>query len=411
MIPKVELISIGNEILAGYTVNTNSSFLSQSLQKIGLNVNWVTTISDEEDEIINALKISAERAQLVICTGGLGPTPDDITKKTIAKFFNQKLIRNEIVLQNIKNLFKARRRNLSEANIAQSMIPEKAEILPNQNGTAPGMILKKEEVIFVFMPGVPLEMKSMVKNDLIDYLKNHFNLPEVKTRILRTTGIAESSLMDLIQDIIDEYPQFLFSFLPKHIGVDLRFKLADHKDEKAWLEMIEKIGKRAQKYIFSDDERNLEQVIVELLTENKYTLAVAESFTGGLLGDWITNVPGSSEIFLGGTIAYSNQAKMYFLKVKKETLQKYGAVSSATALEMAGGVQKVYKTDCAIATTGIAGPGGATENKDIGLAYVAARFKEKEIVKEFHFGKDRRINKMRGAMAGLELLRRLILNI
>ena len=234
----------------------------------------------------------------------------------------------------------------------------------------------------------------------------------INTHILRTTGIAESRLHELIRDLLENNPQFSVAFLPKAIGVDLRFREASGDAEVAdqWKKFIARIRQEVQNYIFTEDERNLEHVIVELLTEKKLTLAVAESFTGGLLQDWITNVPGSSVPFLGGIITYSNEAKLIFTNVSRHSLNNHGAVSEKVALEMVRGIQNKFESDCAIATTGIAGPGGGSEEKPVGLCYIAVRYKGNEIVQKFRFGNDREINKMRGAMAGLEILRQIIHN-
>lgn len=407
-----EIISIGNEILAGYTINTNSAFISQQLREIGIAVNWVTTIADEGDEILNALRIAGARADVIAVTGGLGPTPDDITKELICRFFDTQLIENAQVLDDLKDFLNKRKRpaHFLEINRAQALVPEKAVILRNAFGTAPGMILQKEESVFVFMPGVPLEMKNMFNPGFTDFLKAHFDLPEIQTHIMRTTGIAESSLHDMLKPVIADYPQFPFAFLPRQVGVDLRFRLINgSKDEiLQWQQMIASIREKAQKFIFTENEEALEEIIFRKLTDSKKTISVAESFSGGLLQDWITNVPGSSSVYLGGIVAYSNESKIILLDVKSAVLKEFGAVSAETAVEMARGVQKKFGSHCAIATTGIAGPAGGSQEKPVGLCYIAVRYGEKESVKEFNFGSSREVNKMRGAMSGLELLRRLM---
>jgi nicotinamide-nucleotide amidase len=409
-----ELISIGNELLAGYTVNTNAAYIAARLKDSGIAVQWVTTIADEKGEILDVLARANQRADIIVVTGGLGPTPDDITKGTICEYFKTTLHEDEYVLHDLHKFAKDRNRDehFIKLNQAQALVPETAIILRNKLGTAPGLILEKDKSVFVFMPGVPQEMKAIF-NVFIDFLKSRFNLPVIKTHILRTTAIAESRLHDILKDEIEAFPQFPFSFLPKQIGVDLRFTLtiAEQSEEKQWQDFIHAIYSKAQKYIFAQDERNLENVIIDLLTHRKLSLSVAESFSGGLLQDWLTNVPGSSAVFHGGLVTYSNESKMIFADVKSETLNKFGAVSEQTALEMARGVQQKFKTDCSISTTGIAGPAGGSKEKPVGLCYIAARYKEKEKVRPFNFGNDRKINKMRGAMAGLEMLRRLLLNI
>jgi nicotinamide-nucleotide amidase len=408
-----EIISIGNEVLAGHTINTNASHISTQLSLIGLPVHWVTTISDEHDDIIFALQTANKRADVVLITGGLGPTPDDITKTSICEYFDTGLVKDEKVLSHVQKLLQNRGLNLLESNIAQALVPKIADILPNPVGTAPGLALEKDGSYFFFMPGVPMEMKRLIDEQIAPYILNKIKLPKVQNRLLRTTGIAESRLYELLKDVLDKYPQFTMAFLPRHIGVDLRFRLiSDDKSEHSKFEsLVSAVQKKAAKYIFTTENIELEEQIGRILKEKKLTFSCAESFTGGLIGDLITNIPGSSEYFLGGLITYSNESKIESLKVNKETLESYGAVSTEIATEMVRGVQSVFKSNCTVATTGIAGPTGATDNKPVGLCYIAARYGEKEIVRKFHFGRDRIINKRRGAMAAMEMLRRLILDI
>jgi nicotinamide-nucleotide amidase len=413
IIEQAEIISIGNEVLAGHTINTNATYISKQMASIGLPVHWVTTISDTHDDILFALKTANKRADVVLVTGGLGPTPDDITKATVCEYFNTTLIQDEHVLKHVQNLLKNRGLNLLDSNIAQAMVPDKADILHNPVGTAPGMALKNAGTYFFFMPGVPMEMKRLIDEQIIPYLQTKLKLPAIHSYLLRTTGIAESRLYELLKDTLKKYSQFPMAFLPRHIGVDLRFRLiSDNKDEQQQIELfVNAVRNKAAKYIFTEENIELEQVIGQILKNKELSFSCAESFTGGLIGDLITNIPGSSEYFIGGLTTYSNESKMNSLKVKQKTLKAHGAVSSETALEMVRGVQKVFNTDCAVSTTGIAGPTGATENKPVGLCYIASRFGDKEAVKEFHFGRDRIINKHRGAMAAMEMLRRLILDI
>lgn len=409
-----EVISIGDELLAGYTINTNAAFISKELRSIGVAVKWVTTISDSAEEIENALKTANQRAKVITITGGLGPTPDDITKATICSYFNTKLVESPAVIEDIKSFLKARgiEENRIEKNRAQALVAENAIIISNKHGTAPGMILKQSNSIFCFMPGVPYEMKAMVSNFFLDFLKSKLHLPYIETRIFRTTGIAEAILHEQIKDILDLYPVYPVSYLPKPIGVDLRFKQTFTKEDsrKDWLTFMEQVNSKLKNFIFTEDERNIEQVVFDLLSSKNLTLSIAESFSGGLLQDWITNVAGSSKVYKGGVVCYSNESKVSLLNISSSTLEKYGAVSELVAMEMAVGIQKNFRTNCSIATTGIAGPGGGSEEKPVGLCFVSVCYNDKQIVKKFRFSDNREINKMRGAMAGLDLLRRLILD-
>lgn len=414
MIPLcAEIISIGNEILAGYSINSNATVISIEMLSIGLPVEWVTTIADKRDSILAALQTADQRARVVLITGGLGPTPDDITKNCIAEFFNCRLVLDETVLRHVQLLLKGRGLAMLESNRRQALIPEGAIVLPNPIGTAPGLVMQTERAYFIFMPGVPVEMKRMVDEQVKPFLKAKLELPQVHNRLLRTTGIPESRLYELLKDLVDTHPQFPVAFLPRHIGVDLRFRLISNeiKSIQEFDTFVEHIKERAGKYIFTEESIELEECIGRLLAEQKLTLACAESFTGGLIGDLITNIPGSSNYFAGAVVAYSNESKIALLKVQPDTLSDFGAVSSQTALEMVRGVQALFKTDCALATTGIAGPGGGTASKPVGLCYIAARRADTEMVKEFHMGRDRSITKKRGAAAALEMLRRLLLNL
>ncbi len=407
---KAEIISIGNEVLAGYTVNTNAAFIGRQLLNIGLPVYWINTIRDERQEILNALKTAARRANAVLITGGLGPTPDDITKSAICEYFDVPMVVNQQVLEDVKKFVEAHGHKMSETSHGQALIPDCDYFIRNQVGTAPGLVFRRDNTLFYFMPGVPAEMRRMVSDFIVNDLAEKLQLKPVHTRLLRTTGIPESFLYNKLKPALQGYPQIEMAFLPREIGVDLRFRLiADEAKSVQTLEdLVTKVRLIAGKYIFADKEIELEEALGRLIAEKKLSLATAESFTGGLLGDLLTNIPGSSSYFLGGMVTYSNESKIQFLDVQADTLKQYGAVSEQTALEMVRGVQRRFASDCALATTGIAGPTGATAQKPVGLCYIAARYGSVEMVKEFHFGTQRLTNKKRGAAAAMEMLRRLI---
>jgi len=301
---------------------------------------------------------------------------------------------------------------MPETNKNQAMVPVNADIIINEMGTAPGLVLKQNKSIFFFLPGVPFEMKKMIETFILPKLQNDYDLSDVNTHIFRTTAIAESKLFELIKEILKKYSDVQTAFLPKYTGVDIRLKYvfsATNKKKLIFDKMLTEIRTKISKYIYTENELELEQIVGQLLREHKMIVAVAESFTGGLVSDRLTDVPGSSDYFIGSVITYSNESKISELNVNPETIKKYGAVSEQTLREMALGVQQRFKTDCAIATTGIAGPTGETPTKPVGLCFIAAVCKDKIIVKQFNFGKNRRTNKERGATAGLELLRRLLL--
>lgn len=409
----IEIISIGNELLAGITVNTNASWISMQLAGIGLTTARITTIADTHNEIFAALKTASANADVIICTGGLGPTVDDITKNTICEYFNTRLVLHPETLQRVQELFRRRNIKMAGANKAQAMVPESCTVLPNQFGTAPGMLFEQDKKLFFFLPGVPKEMKGLINNSILEILQNRFKLPPVRSSLMRTTGIAESSLFELLAPALEKHPKVGISFLPKYSGVDIRLKSAGNKstDIDSFEQLHRQIRQLAAKFIFSEEEIALEEAVQRIMIQQKFSLAVAESFTGGMIEDRITNISGSSGYFLGGIVTYSNKSKMNLLDVNENTLQKFGAVSQETVREMVRGVQKLFGSNCAIATTGIAGPGGGTETKPVGLCFIAARLGDREVIRKFTFGTDRQINKIRGATAGLELLRRMLLDL
>ena len=406
---KAEIISIGNELLSGLTVNTNASWMAQKFKSIGLEVYWITTISDTAKEIENALKAASNRADVIAVTGGLGPTPDDITKATICKFFNTKFSLHEETLNYVKKIFEGRHLKMPDINIDQAMVPELATPLQNPLGTAPGLQFEIENKLYFFMPGVPHEMKKLVELYVLDKVAQKYNLPEIKSFLFRTTSIAESRLFEMLRPVLKKYPDIPIAFLPKFTGVDIRLTMKNPDDTIS--DFADGIKDTIGKYIYTEKEEELAEIIGKILIEQNLTLSTAESFTGGLISDAITNIPGSSDYFIGGITTYSNESKIKNLNVLESTIQKFGAVSEETAREMVVGAKKLFNSDCAISSTGIAGPTGATETKPVGLCYLAAAYGDKTVVRKFNFGKDRRINKERGAAAGLELLRRLILGI
>ena len=410
---KAEIISIGNELLAGITVNTNAAYLAKQLRSVGVETFWITTIADQKDDILAALKTASQRAQVVISTGGLGPTPDDITKRTICEFFGVQLKFDAQVFEDVRRFVTKRKFFLNQVNREQAVIPQCDRVLRNLKGTAPGLYFNRNEVHYFFLPGVPHEVYHLTEKDILPILKGIFNLQPRKTHLLRTTSIPESRIIEKIGDLVETYKNIRMAFLPRFRGVDLRFTASDNNARTLsdFEALIDSIRQRLQKYIFTEDELEIEEIIGRILKLKLFTLSVAESFTGGLIGDMITNIPGSSDYFLGDAVTYSNESKMNLLSVQAQTLEKFGAVSKETVTEMVRGVQKLFGSKCAVATTGIAGPTGATETKPIGLCYIATRVGDEERVMKFEFGTERLMNKRRGAIAALELLRRLLLKI
>lgn len=413
---KAEIITIGDELLIGQTVNTNASYIGKKLHEIGISVARIVSVGDIEKDIIDELKYAFNNFEVVILTGGLGPTHDDVTKNAVCKFFDTKLIFSEEVLNQVKEfLAKRGRTEINEANRAQALVPEKAKVITNLWGTAPGFLFDENGKIVVVMPGVPREMIGMMENFVISYLAQKSKGNILKQKVLKTTGIPESYLYEKLKNTIEELKGLCkIAFLPSAIGVKIRItvKARSQDEAESMLNEVEnKIKEKVGKYIYGVDDQELEEVIGKLLTEKGLTLAVAESCTGGLIADRITNVSGSSKYFERGIVAYSNEAKIQILGVPEELIRNYGAVSKEVAEAMAEGVRKISNADIGISTTGIAGPTGATPTKPVGLVWIGYSDKNETFAKEFRFGDDRLENKQRASQMALEILRRKLLGI
>jgi len=403
---KAELISIGDELLVGQTVNTNASYLGRELTALGVDVGWVTTIGDNAEDVRASLSTALARADLVIMTGGLGPTHDDITKPVVADFFGARLLMNEDVLARLKSAFAARGIRMAKVNEGQAMVPEGATVIDNPAGTAPGLLFEREGKRCVVLPGVPGEMKAIFKQTLAPMLKGsgHFILQKT----LRTTGIAESTLFEKVGDIDEIQRLVKVAFLPKGTGVDIRLTAASD-DEEACRETLQQgeqiFIERAGKYIYARDDQPLEDAVAAFLVRQGKTLAVAESCTGGLLANKLTNVPGSSAYFERGVVSYSNEAKIELLGLPENVIAEHGAVSAETAEAMAMGIRRSAGTDFGLATTGIAGPTGGTAEKPVGLVYIALATSAGVRSKRLQFTRDRLGNKERTVQAALNWLR------
>ncbi len=409
---KAAIISIGNELLNGKTVNKNATFIAAKLYEIGVETVTVLTIRDDAFAIREALDLALQKAEVVISTGGLGPTHDDITKKVIAEYFGSALVLNEAILQKIQEKFKRRGSEMPPINRNQALVPENARLIDNPVGTAPGLLFERQNHWVFVLPGVPREMQAMVENFIVPFLKEKGQLPEIQVHFYRTTGIAESRIYQLCRDFFEQFSDYEIAFLPKFTGVDIRVAVkTDSPDASRFAEFEAELYRRIGKYIYTKGEEELEAVVGRLLKEKGYTIAVAESCTGGLVQDRITNVSGSSEYFMGGMVTYSNESKMKFLGVQVASLNQYGAVSDVVAREMATGVREAVGTTIGVSTTGIAGPTGATPEKPVGLIYIGLATPDAVLARRFVFTNDRRLNKELGAQAALELVRRYLLGI
>lgn len=404
-----ELLTIGDEILYGQIVDTNAQWMSVELTNAGIQVIRKTSVGDQEEEILTAFAEAEKRADIILITGGLGPTSDDLTKPCLAKYFNCDIKLHEEALAEVTEFFKSRGRELTDINRKQAELPVCCEKITNVMGTAPGMWFEHNGKVFVSMPGVPHEMKRMMTDTIIPKLRKAYQTPSIHHKMIRTVGIGESFLAEKIAAWEGALPKHIrLAYLPSLGEVKLRLTaigkdLATLQQETDVL--TEKLKPLAGEYIFGYDDDPLEVVIGKALRKKKLTLAVAESCTGGYLSHLITSIPGSSDYFLGSIVPYAYDIKMRQLGVKPETLEQYGAVSEPTIIEMANLVRAKFNTDIGVATSGIAGPGGATPDKPVGTVWIAYSDQYQTITKKLQLSKDRMVNIRMSSVAALNLIR------
>jgi nicotinamide-nucleotide amidase len=407
-----ELLTIGDEILYGQIVDTNSQWMSVELSNVGIKVIRKTAIGDQEDEIINAFAEAEKRADIVLITGGLGPTNDDLTKPCLAKYFDCKLEMHQEALAEVTAFFVQRGRELTEVNRQQAALPVCCEKITNSLGTAPGMWFDRNGKVFVSMPGVPHEMKRMMSDIIIPKLKKRFATPVIHHKVIRTVGIGESFLAEKIAEWENSLPKHIkLAYLPNLGEVKLRLTSVGDSIETLSAEaeeLTKKLHERVGQFIYGYGETPLEVAVGNMLRDNKLTVSVAESCTGGYLSHLITSVPGSSEYFLGSMIPYAYEIKMRQLGVKPETLEQYGAVSEQTIIEMANLVRAKFTTDIGVATSGIAGPGGATPEKPVGTVWIAYSDKHQTITRKLQLSKERLLNIKMASVAVLNLIRQTV---
>jgi nicotinamide-nucleotide amidase len=414
---RAEIISIGDELLIGQVINTNQAYIAEQLNGVGVAVAQMTTVGDEEEPMLKAFEDAFGRHEIVVVTGGLGPTHDDITRKAVCRFFQTDLVLNEEALRRVRQFFARRGIAPRKINEDQALVPRGCTAIENLQGTAPGYLFEREKRCFIVMPGVPFEMKAMVQDFVVPFFADRLTGTVIQHRTLKTTGIGESFLAEQIGDVHEIFPPhsgITLAFLPGPLGTRLRISVRTRspKDAEEKIRVVEeKIRARASKYIYGADEEELEEVVGRLLTERKLTLSVAESCTGGLIADRITNVPGSSNYFERGMITYSNQSKVAELNVPSTLIQEHGAVSREVAEAMATGVRTKSGTDIGLSTTGIAGPSGGTPDKPVGLVWIGYSDGRETLALRFNFGDNRRRVKERASQAALELVRRKLLKI
>ncbi len=410
---KAEIITVGTEILLGDILNTNCRYLSRELAAMGIEMYYQITVGDNEERLLKTLEESLNRSDIVICTGGLGPTEDDITKEVCAKYFGYELELHKPSLDAMIERFKHMNRVPTKNNEKQAYFPKEAYILKNDNGTAPGCIMEKEGKMIVVLPGPPKEMESMFENYVKPYLSKLTD-DVIESEVLRIIGVGESKVENDILDIIDSQTNPTIATYAKGYECTLRItaKAKSVEEAKELIKpMSDEMKRRFGQSLYATGETSIEEVVAKMLVENNLKIAVAESCTGGMVSASLINYPGISSVFMEGCVTYSNEAKMKSLGVKKETLDVYGAVSDNCAKEMASGVAARYNTNVGIATTGIAGPGGGTDEKPVGLVYFGIYINGKVITKKYVFNGDRQGVRERATRTILNDLRLELLNM
>ena len=407
-----EIITIGDEILIGQIVDTNSAWIARQLNATGIRIKQISSVSDDRLHILTALSEAHQRADIILITGGLGPTKDDITKKTLAEYFGVGMKEDTATLEQVQQLFKKHNRPLLEVNRLQAQVPENCDVILNKNGTAPGMWFNHEGKVYVSMPGVPFEMMYMMEETVIPKLRASCSLPYIIHKTILTVGEGESFLAERIADIEESLPGHIkLAYLPK-LG-QVRLRLSGYGDSETELKAevthyAEKLIARISNVVVAEEDIPLEKAILDRMEARGFTLSVAESCTGGYISHLFTQHSGSSAVFLGGVVSYANQLKEDVLGVKEETLGQYGAVSSETATEMVQGAILNFKSDFAVAVTGIAGPDGGTEEKPVGTVWIAVASAHHTVIKKFTFGTKRLQNIERAAISALGMLNTLL---
>jgi nicotinamide-nucleotide amidase len=411
---KAAIITIGDELLIGQTIDTNSAWIGAEMSKAGFDVYRMTSIHDRREDIIYALLEAAGKTDVVLITGGLGPTSDDITKQSLCEFFNTRLVTDVEVLSMIEGMMKHRNFPMNENNRRQAEVPESCRVLKNVTGTAPGMWFEKDGTIFISMPGVPYEMKHIMTEHVLPELNKHFTSQIIIHRNIMTYGTFEAKLAEILTSFESELPlNIKLAYLPAHGVIKLRLT-ATGKEQGALLNLInqqaENLYNIIPEFIYGENEESLEMVIGKLLKEKRETVSTAESCTGGEIAHMLTSVPGSSAYYKGTVVAYANSIKTQLLGVQKDIIEKNGAVSEKVVQEMANGARNLFNTDFSVATTGIAGPEGGTEAKPVGTVWIAVASEKGIVTEKRVFGNDRITNIKRFSLAALNLLRKQIIN-
>ncbi len=410
-----EIITIGRELLTGQVLDTNAPSIASELMAIGIEVGFKTTVGDNERSIEETLRRALERSDVIIATGGLGPTEDDVTKKVFSRVLGKRLVLNEEILAKIRHRFSSRGLPMSPSHEKQALIPRGAKVLENPKGTAPGLFIRSGPKTVVALPGVPAEMKPILVGQVIPLLQQIYKgKGRIKSRVLKTCSLVESQVDHALGDLIrtSRNPTMSLLAYPGEVHICLTAKGASDEEVEGLLSGLEaRIREALERHIFGQDEQTLEEVVGLLLREKGKTLALAESCTGGLIGHRLTNVPGSSTYFERAVVAYSNRAKEALLGVPAELLRQRGAVSREVAEAMADGIRRLARTHIGIGVTGIAGPTGGSQEKPVGLVYLALSHEGGIVSQEHRFLGERETNKFRASQMALEMLRRHLLKI
>lgn len=407
-----EVVTIGDEILYGQITDTNTQWMSTELDKIGIKTVRKSSVGDQEDKILQILEEAEGRADIILLTGGLGPTKDDITKKMLCKYFDDELVINEDALAFITDFFTKRGRPMTELNRLQAAVPSRCTYLANKTGTAPGMWFERNGKVFVSMPGVPHEMKYLMANEVIPRLKEFFETPIIYHKMIRTIGVGESFLAEKIENWEDNLPEHIkLAYLPSFGQVRLRLTAVGSDEEQLRKDVdaeIEKVLPFIGTSVFGFDNDDLEVAIGKELKKRGLTVSAAESCTGGYISHMFTKVPGSSAYFMGSVVSYDNSVKIKVLGVDAETIAQHGAVSEETVTQMAEGARKLMNTDFAIATSGIAGPDGGTPEKPVGTLWIACAMEGRTIARKIQMANQRDTNIQYGSVVALNLLRKMM---
>lgn len=409
---KASIITIGDELLIGQTIDTNSAWIGAEMSNRGFDVQRIISIHDKRDDILFTLEEVSGKNDVVLITGGLGPTSDDITKQTLCEFFNTRLVLDENVLAMITEMMHRRNFKVNENNRKQAEVPENCRVLENKTGTAPGMWFEKNNTIFVSMPGVPHEMKYIMMEHVLPELNKRFTSQVIIHKNIMTYGTPEAMLAEQLTTFEAELPKSVkLAYLPSAGVIKLRLTGTGSNRGEVQKTIDEQVGKlylSIPQYIYGEDEESIEKVVGRMLLEKKATLCTAESCTGGEIAHMLTSIPGCSSWYMGSVIAYSNDIKTRVLGVPEGVISRHGAVSREVVTILASGARKVFKTDYSVATSGIAGPDGGTDEKPVGTVWIAVASPDAVVTEKYVFGNDRIVNIKRFSLAALNLLRKQI---